>query len=180
MDANGDILTFDQLRQLTQQYCAIQIAERGYQSAAAVLRSATGDTWWTITTGYEQDGCIYKERGHVKWRDRDVTETTIANIWLQQLQIKQEVVKGITDTPHKGKVLVCSYTEAIPDGASEAESEGFIDELDLPPVDTWICLRNSKLYAWIPEQYCNLVQEAIDVNALDILWWEDATDKTDN
>jgi hypothetical protein len=62
------------------------------------------------------------------------------------------------------------------DGASEWESEGFFDLYDLPPIDTWVYIAPNRegrkdLYAWVPDKFTQLAQNAIDVNCMDMIRW---------
>ncbi|MEO3406565.1 hypothetical protein AAFN85_21805 [Mucilaginibacter sp. CAU 1740] len=94
----------------------------------------------------------------------------------KQIAHKKEVTR-FTDqaAEFKGRVLVAEVDNVIHDGFSEDESDGFIDYNDCPPVDTWFYMARNKhgrvLYAWIPEQYIKLVEEAISVNAFSIIIW---------
>jgi|GEM_PF-6674602 len=62
------------------------------------------------------------------------------------------------------------------DGASESVSDGFIDINDCPPIDTWFYMFDDGhgrfLYAWIPEKFIGLVNEAIAIACMDSLYWD--------
>lgn len=77
----------------------------------------------------------------------------------------------------KGLILVAEIDATIVDGASESISQAFIDGNDCPPIDTWFYKIQSKLglvfYAWIPEQFVEITQNAIDVNVVECFTWED-------
>ena len=74
-----------------------------------------------------------------------------------------------------GRILECELDDTAADGASEEESQGFMDAYDLPPIDTWFYLAdNSKglvLYAWIPDQFVSLVNKSVEANPMDMLHW---------
>jgi len=75
----------------------------------------------------------------------------------------------------RGKIMVLEYERNIPDGAAAVESLGFMDEHDFPPIDTWFYRAaygaDWLLFAWIPQQYVHLVDEAIAVQFLGIVHW---------
>lgn len=65
-------------------------------------------------------------------------------------------------------------------GLSKDASGGFIDGLDKPPVDTWLVFEqlgvpgepdSGCLFAWVPPQFVDGVQAAIEVNVEDCLLW---------
>ncbi|MEO6849086.1 MAG: hypothetical protein ABI203_06105, partial [Mucilaginibacter sp.] len=87
------------------------------------------------------------------------------------LELKKEV-------KYKGRILVSEIDCVVRDGISEAASNGFIDINDCPPIDTWFYTitydRRRNIFAWIPDQFVNLVDEAIDVNCLGCMKWYDS------
>lgn len=61
-----------------------------------------------------------------------------AEVFAQQLAYKTSAVADLArQTFYPGRILVAEYGSNIPDGAVEAETAGFFDEFDLPPIDTW-------------------------------------------
>ncbi|MGH2350498.1 MAG: hypothetical protein ACRDI2_00180 [Chloroflexota bacterium] len=80
-----------------------------------------------------------------------------------------------------GRLLLPSPQGSVWDGASEAESHGFIDIDDAPPWDTWIGIladpnASAPLYAqsivnWVPPDYVAAVDAAIRVNPVENLAW---------
>ena len=109
-------------------------------------------------------------------------------VWLpdlfeSQLIIKSKSVGELVSTNISGKILATELA-TVTDGASEAESRGFIDYLDLPPIDTWFYLLkapvNNMLYSWVPEDFISLVEDAIQVNMLDLLYWVDNARDAEN
>ena len=91
------------------------------------------------------------------------------------MKYKNRLVAGNEVIEIPGKILKADLN-SLWDGASEYESEGIIDVYDLPPIDTWFYLASHRqseiLFSWIPSEYVEEVQGAIEVNALDLLeWW---------
>jgi hypothetical protein len=70
-----------------------------------------------------------------------------------------------------GKILLFSIDRTTHDGAPCNVSEGFVDESDIPPIDTWFYITKSYLYCWIPTLFVEKMQSAIDVEILDSYAW---------
>lgn len=79
----------------------------------------------------------------------------------------------------KGTVLCFTTCLTTNDGAAIAESNGFFDESDVPPIDTWfyiienvleLCGR-AVLFCWIPNNFKNLAQKGIDVEMMESYFW---------
>lgn len=79
----------------------------------------------------------------------------------------------------KGKIVAHEINATVTDGASEANSQGYVDVYDLPPVDTWIYLTagisgsNPVLYCWVPAPFVAAMQGAIDVSCIGNYEWAD-------
>jgi len=102
---------------------------------------------------------------------------SFVELFRRQMQLKQSVADELNhDSTFLGKILVVEYGLNIPDGAVEVDTEGFFDEWDLLPIDTWFyndysVKQGGTLFAWIPEKFIELVDKAIAVQFLDILHW---------
>jgi hypothetical protein len=77
----------------------------------------------------------------------------------------------IKDINELGQILEFDIDITTHDGAPCAESEGFVDESDIPPMDTWFYLTRTKLYCWIPKIFIDKMQAAIDVEILESYRW---------
>jgi len=85
----------------------------------------------------------------------------------------------VADVPHQlaygGDIIITKIDETVVDGASAAESYYLFDEFDMPPIDTWFYLtkgpKSRHLFAWIPREYRDYANEAIDVNCVDCIGW---------
>jgi len=161
---------------LTQSYCELQL-KKGDNNPATALR--------TFNPIYNEDKLFsYKKIGFytsVQW--------SIDSLWrnphlYDELFEKQLAYKNasivLVDNNKKfdGRIMVAEIDVTVWDGASEAEAEGFIDVNDCPPIDTWFykTLDDSQriFFVWIPQQFVELVDEAIAVNCVDcISWYED-------
>ena len=88
-----------------------------------------------------------------------------------------------------GRLLFCtSATESIPDGHVSAASQGFYDEDDLPPWDTWLyyiepdkeieglAYQPEYLVSWVPRAWIDLAQIGVKEHFLDCMRWGEQTD----
>lgn len=83
----------------------------------------------------------------------------------------------------EGRILLFETSISTHDGAPIVESDGFVDESDAPPIDTWFYLKepfdvndkfsNGTLFCWIPSKFERKMQDAIDVEILDSYDWLD-------
>lgn len=103
---------------------------------------------------------------------------SFVELFRRQLEFKYTASEGLSyDTIHQGKILVIEHGQNIPDGAAEPETDGFFDEWDLPPIDTWFyndyssAEKGGILFAWIPERFIGLAERAIEIQFLGILNW---------
>lgn len=86
-----------------------------------------------------------------------------------------------------GRILSFQTCVTTHDGAPIVESKNFVDEGDVPPIDTWFYLKRNyfhsdykyeqSLFCWIPKKFEKVVQQAIDVEILDSYRWFDENDK---
>ena len=73
----------------------------------------------------------------------------------------------------QGRLLAYWPDSNVADGASKAETEGFFDDADCPPQDTWMWFEEGLLICWIPSLFHKLVEDGIAVNPVeDIIWLE--------
>ncbi|WP_343690024.1 hypothetical protein [Chitinophaga sp.] len=79
---------------------------------------------------------------------------------------------------YKGCILAFRIDNTLCDGAAAVETFGFLDDDNCPPVDTWGYLHRTShadrvLFAWIPDQFVNLVDNSIAVNPEGCIEWLD-------
>jgi len=89
----------------------------------------------------------------------------------QVLEDRQDDSISFTDINHIGQILEFDIDVTTHDGAPCADSNGFVDESDIPPMDTWFYLTKTKLYCWIPKIFIGQMQNAIDVEILGSYRW---------
>lgn len=163
---------------ITKLYCETQL-KNTQKTTASILRS--------INLIYNK-----KELFEFKYTSYPITEWTvdpldeqaniaISDLFTEQMSVKYKTISGLENADNiKGRILIADFDETVVDGASEAESEGFIDGYDLPPIDTWFYLSRRPngwryMYAWAPDKFIDLVENAILVNCVDCLRWYDET-----
>lgn len=89
-----------------------------------------------------------------------------------QLLASQSQREGLS-LPGKteGSILIYMPNLTVFDGASEIGSEGFLDDHDAPPWDTWFHYREGKLFSWVPSVLIPLAQAGIDGNPVQCIDW---------
>jgi hypothetical protein len=88
------------------------------------------------------------------------------------LKLRQPIEKlPINSLSSKGKILKFYIDITTYDGAPIANSFGFVDEADIPPIDTWFYVTKTYLYCWIPTMFIEQMQAAIDVEICDSYEW---------
>ena len=110
---------------------------------------------------------------------------------LLNLALRQRLNSEQIDFPKLddlGKILSFQTCVTTHDGAPIVESRHFVDEGDVPPIDTWFYLKRNyfhseyrcdqSLFCWIPNKFVGIMQQAIDVEILDSYRWLDENDKS--
>lgn len=90
---------------------------------------------------------------------------------LNEVMALRNMPDNLDEPEHKGKILVFEIDLTTHDGAPAFESEGFVDNSDIPPVDTWFFITTNHLYCWIPTLFIGKMQSAIDVEILESYRW---------
>lgn len=70
-----------------------------------------------------------------------------------------------------GKILAFNVHLTMFDSLSEGETGGFIDGCDTPPPEFWIYFDGENLYSFIPAEFIEIVNSAIDVSMGESLVW---------
>ncbi|MEO3406567.1 hypothetical protein AAFN85_21815 [Mucilaginibacter sp. CAU 1740] len=175
-----DIELFNQNLLITQQYCYLQ-ARYAVKNVAHALR--TIDRYNDIKLFSYKENLGFGSIGpfvSITWTLNPVFSDDSGlydKLFDAQLSYKHDFLtdKLINNLDTKGRILVAEIEQTVFDGASEAVSYGLIDIYDCPPIDTWFYMTKIKglrvLYAWIPEYFVELADEAIAVNCMDCLQW---------
>ena len=89
---------------------------------------------------------------------------------------------NITDFQKLGRILYFETHSTTHDGGPIAESNCFVDESDVPPIDTWFFLdkmnhyradSSANLFCWIPKRFELIMQEAMSIEMFDSYHWLD-------
>lgn len=119
------------------------------------------------------------EAGYTTW-NKDVYELDYLKQALQQAleQRDSQVSKELfdyRDFQRLGRVLYFETQVTTHDGTAIVHSDCFVDESDAPPIDTWFYFDAEKrnLFCWIPREFENVMQKAIDVEMFDSYHWLD-------
>jgi hypothetical protein len=74
-----------------------------------------------------------------------------------------------------GRLIINDFLNSDVCGMSIMQSEGFFDEYDIAPWDTWIGFakgeRTGALICWVPSEFIALVEGGIAVNPVDCISW---------
>ncbi|TFF35959.1 hypothetical protein [Mucilaginibacter psychrotolerans] len=167
---NIDNEIFTQNLLLTQAYCEMQLVNTD-KHVSEILRS--------INPEYDGKPMFHFLDGpytYLEYNTDPLNESLFDKFLELQLEYKRNALAGVQKiTSVKGQILMADIYEALPDGASEAETEGFIDGNDCPPIDTWFYIGQGDkwpiLFAWIPEPFVETVDQGIAVNALEVFDW---------
>jgi len=124
---------------------------------------------------------IYDPNSNIKdWLiDYFVDGNILKDIFNYQMETKKNIFKQETFSPQimEGKILCFHYYETLICGGSQQCSDGFIDNYNFPPIDTWIWIGEiddkEVLLAWIPIEYLKYCQEGIDCNPEGCIEWLD-------
>lgn len=167
---------------LTQLYCEIQISNRAEDEVlvdvASVFRSFNPEI--EETEIYEYGIEEYRANNNIKAQLVKNIRWTIEpynyvdTLLLDLLLHKEKCLEGLPlDRQYSGDIFITQVDFSVFDGASAAESYYLYDDFDLPPIDTWFYLINKAdtrlLFAWIPENYCSLADDAAAVNCVDCI-----------
>jgi hypothetical protein len=83
-----------------------------------------------------------------------------------------------TNVESDGRSFGFFVRQTLFDGVSEMETNGFINDTNTPPWDSWICMVDELLVSWVPPAMVEDVQLAIMCNAEEcIAWLSDITDE---
>lgn len=154
---------------LTQIYCEEQLKNTD-KSDTQILRSinpiCNGESFFTFDT---------TNSSYVKWASHPWDFKVYDELFENQFEIKKRI-KVSDNRVFEGEILIVEIENTVCDGASESNTDGFIDSYDCPPIDTWFYLFQGDvgrtLYAWIPQPFISIVEVGIDVNAMDLFKWQ--------
>lgn len=98
----------------------------------------------------------------------------------------EQEAPDFTNLAELGRILSFETCCSTHDGAAIAESRCFVDEGDIPPIDTWFYLKRDyyhsehccrqALFCWIPKAFEKVMLAAADVEIFDSYRWLDEND----
>jgi hypothetical protein len=91
------------------------------------------------------------------------------------LSVRENIHLPDKNLEELGKILKFEIDICLYDGAPCSEN-GFVDESDIPPIDTWFYITKKYLYCWIPTLFIGPMQDVIDVKALASYTWLEEAD----
>jgi len=110
----------------------------------------------------------------------DYFQQALGTVWAQREQVLGATVPVLHGLAECGRILCFSTGVTTHDGAAIIDSQCFVDESDVPPIDTWFYLQEDfrtalhpTLYCWIPKGFESVMQAAIDVEMMDSYAWLD-------
>lgn len=166
--------TFIQNLNSTQIYCEQRIQDKS-KSVAKILRSLNLEYKGKEVFGFKWDKEYKVELTNWNFETSDNDFQIIKELFKQQISRKKQSIENNKSENFKGRIFVSEFESTVTDGASEIESKGLIDIYDLPPIDTWFYMakknNTQNIFAWIPERFEREVNNAIEVNCVDILSW---------
>jgi len=178
---NIDKAIFNENLLLTQTYCELQL-KNTYKNHTSILRSFNPvydgrevfsfklkhyseepEEGWAFLTEWSLDP-LAKENDHL-----------YDDLFEKQMKHKSETINTIEQTDYRDRIIADEIDSVVVDGASECDSDGFMDINDCPPIDTWFYQTKKEdkrlLFAWIPEPFLSNVNKGIDANCSDCFYW---------
>lgn len=124
------------------------------------------------------------DNGYTTWQINDYSYDLYDQLLQSAISVRPE---GPEINPQKihtfGRILSFETIVTLYDGAPIIESQLFLDESDVPPIDTWFFLKRNyihtdhvckqSLFCWIPKPFQDVMQQGIDVEILDSYRWMD-------
>ncbi len=150
-------------------WCAERIK---YSNAKAVLRSeALGNELRAAAEEFEPDD-LWASR----WMIVSVVHRRAQLLQAKARRAEFPVAGGLSG----GRLLLHFLDCSNHNGITADETEGFLDNSDTPPWDTWVDIVQAGesdqeiLVAWMPGDFVSLAQRAIDVECIGMLMWADS------
>ena len=100
------------------------------------------------------------------------------------LGARRKLEDADADLFERGRILLFLPRETLFDGAALESSQGFFDEWNIPPWDTWIWCRRLPddrvvLYSWVSPEFLRLAQQGVSVNPEQCIQWLDMEARKD-
>ncbi len=130
---------------------------------------------------------LYKiDQGYTTWQIDDDSHDDYDKLLELAIAERPAFNCDYTNLNEFGRILCFQTAVTTHDGAPIIGSELFLDESDVPPIDTWFYLKRNypqsrhystqTLFSWVPKKFESVVQQGIDVEMLDSYRWLDEND----
>lgn len=130
---------------------------------ATILRS--------VNPVYEGTPFYRYEDNHPDFPKTPAIPFNYAALLKEALAYKKDDFVYFKNMHESGQILEFEIDVTTHDGAPCTVTDGFIDESDIPPIDTWFYITTTKLYCWIPNFFVNKIQDAMEVEILNSYKW---------
>jgi len=122
------------------------------------------------------------------WNNWDYSFDRYDHLLEEAIKLRADIGHiDLSEIDKLGRILSFQTCVTTHDGAPIVESRNFVDEGDIPPIDTWFYAKrdyyhsdykcDQSLFCWIPKQFEQVMQQAINVELLDSYRWLDENDK---
>lgn len=155
----------------------LRLTQHYLKSRAENTSMKVSDACRTISPHFN-DQLIYDSQSDIKdWLIDYYDDKILKAIFKHQLEIKKNLFAHQTFDQKitEGKILCFHYNETLVCGGSQQCSDGFIDNYNFPPIDTWIWIgeidNEEVLLAWIPDEFLKYCQGGIDCNPEGCIAW---------
>lgn len=119
---------------------------------------------------------------YAKWNLDDYDPLMYHQLLEAAIKARDEIFDAdLTQLDDLGGIISFITCNTTHDGTPIAESRGFVDESDVPPIDTWFYLKQNYyhsdylcdqvLFCWIPYKFINIMQGTIDVEIFESYEW---------
>jgi hypothetical protein len=127
------------------------------------------------------------DRDYATWNLDDYDNILYENLLKIAINSRDETYDvNLVNLDNLGRIICFQTCCTTHDGAPIVESKYFVDEGDVPPIDTWFFLKsnyyhnnylaNQTLFCWIPKQFEEVMQRAINVEICNSYSWLDKND----
>jgi len=95
---------------------------------------------------------------------------------LRTIENREKITQGyLGNVNADGRILCHNFRETTYTCTPKEKTDGFFDELDLPPWDLWIAFTNDAvdnvLYSWVPQELFDLVDRGVQASAEENIFW---------
>jgi hypothetical protein len=140
------------------------------------IHGCYGTVFRSINPLIQGNALYHIKSGYTTWQ---IDDLAIANFQAALDVVRQQRQPIRTEAIHykellaTGRVLCFELLATTHDTIAIEESQGFMDESDVPPIDTWFALHDRTLFCFIPNQFEAIVQAAMRIQIIRCYDWLD-------